>query len=115
MTALPDWMISTGDGLTAADHEALPEEVCRQIEIVDGAIFVNPSPRRAHQHLAHNLVTALKSAAGPEGTAVGNVDLRLRDTSWTPMTRTYALVGLDTGRLDVKEPVRLNVDLDELR
>jgi Uma2 family endonuclease len=188
MTALPDWMISTGDGLTAADYEALPEEVCRQIEIVDGAIFVSPSPRRAHQHLAHNLVTALKSAAGPEGTAVGDVDLRLRDVPllnrrpdvvvydaslpddavlrpehcllvieimsqgsmtldridkpgeyaasgithfWRiesddqkinvfryqldPMTRTYALVGLDTGRLDVKEPVRLNVDLDELR
>jgi Uma2 family endonuclease len=181
-------MISTGDGLTAADYEALPEEVCRQVEIVDGAVFVGPSPRRAHQRIARRLANALETAALDRIAVEVDVDLRLRDVPllnrrpdvvvydaslpddavlrpehcllvieimsqgsitldridkpgeyaasgithfWRiesddqkinvfryqldPMTRTYALVGLDTGRLDVKEPVRLNVDLDELR
>jgi hypothetical protein len=78
MTALPDWMVRSGEGLTVADYEALPEEVCRQIEIVDGAVVVSPSPRRAHQHMAHNLVAVLKEVARPDHTTVGDVDLRLR-------------------------------------
>lgn len=76
MTALPEWMIG---GLTAADYDALPEEVCRQIEVVDGAIFVSPSPRRSHQLVVHELVSALKSACGPRFRVVSDVDLRLRD------------------------------------
>lgn len=79
MTALSDWIVHARDRLTVADYEALPEEVCRQIEIVDGAVVVSPSPRRAHQHIAHNLVSALKAVTGPDYTAVGDVDLRLRD------------------------------------
>lgn len=79
MTALSDWMVHARDRLTVADYEALPEEVGRQIEIVDGAVVVGPSPRRAHQHMAHNLVSALKAVTGPGYTAVGDVDPRLRD------------------------------------
>ncbi|MGB3438512.1 MAG: Uma2 family endonuclease [Actinophytocola sp.] len=79
MAALSDWLDHTRDRLTVADYEALPEEVCRQIEIVDGAAVVSPSPRRAHQHMAHNLVAAMKATTGPDHTAVGDVDLRLRD------------------------------------
>jgi hypothetical protein len=29
------------DGLSVAQYEALPEDICRRIEIVDGAIIVN--------------------------------------------------------------------------
>ena len=47
MTALPDWM-DLPDGMSAEDYEALPEEICRRIEIVDGAIIVNAAPRRLH-------------------------------------------------------------------
>jgi Uma2 family endonuclease len=188
MTALPAWMTRSGEGLTVADYEALPEEVCRQIEIVDGAVVVSPSPRRAHQHIAHNVVAALKAAAKPAFTAVEDVDLRLRDVPllnrrpdvvvyeaslpndevlrpehcllvveimspgsvttdqidkpaeyaasgirhfWRveyddqvinvfryqldPMTRTYALVGLDKDKLSIKDPVELDLDLEGLR
>jgi Uma2 family endonuclease len=188
MTALPDWMTRSGEGLTVADYEALPEEVCRQIEIVDGAVVVSPSPRRAHQHIAHNLVAALKTATRPAFTAVEDVDLRLRDVPllnrrpdvvvyeaslpddevlrpehcllvvevmspgsvttdqidkpgeyaassirhfWRveyddqvinvfryqldPMTRTYALVGLDKGKISINDPVELDLDLEDLR
>jgi Uma2 family endonuclease len=188
MTALPDWMVRSGEGLTVADYEALPEEVSRQIEIVDGAVVVSPSPRRARQHIAHNLVAALKAITGTEHTAVGDVDLRLRDVPllnrrpdvvvydatlpddevlrpehcllvieimsegsvttdqidkpgeyaasgirhfWRiehddqvinvfryqldPMTRTYALVGLDKGKMIINDPVGLELDLETLR
>jgi hypothetical protein len=46
MTALPGWMDLPAEGLTAARYEALPEEICGRIEVVDGAIIVNPAPRR---------------------------------------------------------------------
>jgi hypothetical protein len=32
-----------------------------------------------------------------------------------PMTRTYALVGLDKGKLSIKDPVELDLDLEGLR
>lgn len=80
MTALPDWMIGSDEGLiTVADYEALPEDVCRRIEIVDGMVVLSPSPRRAHQNIAYSLVPALKAATKPEFNTVGDVDLRLRD------------------------------------
>ena len=79
MTALPDWMILSDAGLTAADYEALPEEVCRRIEIVDGAIVVNAAPRRSHQMIVRRLANELESSCGPEFTVVFDVDLRLRD------------------------------------
>lgn len=78
MTALPEWMTSPA-GLSIADYEALPEEICRQIEVVDGAVFVSPSPRRTHQLVVDALTTTLRSASRPQHRAVSDVDLRLRD------------------------------------
>ncbi|MDA3624481.1 Uma2 family endonuclease [Saccharopolyspora sp. WRP15-2] len=79
MTALPDWMALPPEGLSATEYEALPEEVCRRIEIVDGAIVVTPAPRRLHQRIARRLAGELEHAAGPELTVDTDVDLRLRD------------------------------------
>jgi Uma2 family endonuclease len=78
MTALPDWMDLPG-GLSAEDYEALPEEICRRIEIVDGAIIVSAAPRRLHQNIARRLANALEGACGPGLTVSTEVDLRLRD------------------------------------
>jgi Uma2 family endonuclease len=72
-------MVHSGDGLSAADYEALPEEVCRQIEIVDGGVVVSPSPRRAHQRIARRLANALEAAASDRIAVEIDVDLRLRD------------------------------------
>jgi hypothetical protein len=36
------------DGLSAAEYEALPEDICHRIEIVDGATVVIVAPRRQH-------------------------------------------------------------------
>ncbi len=78
MTALPDWM-DFPDGMSAEDYEALPEEICRRIEIVDGAIIVNAAPRRLHQNICRRLANALEAACGSGLTVSTDVDLRLRD------------------------------------
>ncbi|WP_376775122.1 Uma2 family endonuclease [Saccharopolyspora phatthalungensis] len=57
----------------------MPEEVCRRIEIVDGAIVVTPAPRRLHKIIARRLANELELAAGAELTVATDVDLRLRD------------------------------------
>ncbi|HEY3611895.1 MAG TPA: Uma2 family endonuclease [Pseudonocardiaceae bacterium] len=77
MTALPDWMTSHPDGLTAADYDALPEEICRRIEIVDGGVVVNVAPCRAHQHLVRHFATALGTVLNERLAVTFNVDLRL--------------------------------------
>lgn len=188
MTALPDWMVRSGEGLTVADYEALPEEVCRQIEIVDGAVLVSPSPRRTHQRIVRRLAHALEAVCADRLAVDFDVDLRLRDVPlllrrldvavyeaslpddevlrpdhcllvvevmspgsvtsdrldkpteyaasgiqhfWRveydddvinvfryqldPMTRTYALVGLDKDKLSIKDPVAVELDLETLR
>jgi Uma2 family endonuclease len=78
MTALPDWM-DLPDGMSAEDYNALPEEICRRIEIVDGAIIVNAAPRRLHEDISRRLANALEAASGPAFAVSTDVDLRLRD------------------------------------
>jgi Uma2 family endonuclease len=78
MTALPDWM-DLPNGLTAEDYDALPEEICRRIEVVDGAIIVNAAPRRRHQDICRRLANALEPGCRPALAVSMDVDLRLRD------------------------------------
>jgi Uma2 family endonuclease len=78
VTALPGWM-DLPDGLSAAEYEALPEDICRRIEIVDGAIIVNAAPRRLHQDICRRLANALEAACGTALAVSTDVDLRLRD------------------------------------
>jgi len=78
VTALPDWM-DLPDGLTVQQYEALPEEICRRIEIIDGAIIVNAAPRRLHQDICRRLANALEAACRPALAVSTDVDLRLRD------------------------------------
>ncbi len=77
-TALPGWM-DLPDGLSAAEYEALPEDICRRIEIVDGAIIVHATRRRLHQDICRRLANALETACGSALAVSTDVDLRLRD------------------------------------
>ncbi|MEV0051765.1 Uma2 family endonuclease [Saccharopolyspora shandongensis] len=77
--ALPDWMVLPPGGLSAEEYEALPEEVCRRIEIVDGAIVVNPAPNRLHQRIVRHLAGELETSVGPELNVTTGVSLRLSD------------------------------------
>lgn len=67
------------DGLGTAEYEALPEDICRRIEIVDGAIVVNAAPRRQHQDICRRLANALETACETAFAVSTDVDLRLRD------------------------------------
>jgi Uma2 family endonuclease len=78
MTALPDWM-DLPNGLGAEEYKALPEDICRRIEIVDGAIIVNAAPRRLHQDISRRLANILETACKPALAVSTDVDLRLRD------------------------------------
>ncbi|MEU6642053.1 Uma2 family endonuclease [Saccharomonospora sp. NPDC046836] len=95
MTALPDWMVLPPGGLTVEDYQELPEEICRHIEIVDGAIVVNPAPRRPHQTIIRRLSYALEAACGPHWAVDFDVDLRLRDVPL--LNRRPDLVVYDSG------------------
>ena len=79
VTALRDWKQSYPIPMTAADYDALPEEDSRNIEVVDGAVILSPSPRRSHQHVARHLAHALEGAVGRHLAVEMDVDLRLRD------------------------------------
>lgn len=76
MSAVPDWMV---DGLTAEEYDDLPEETCRTIEVIDGAVAVSPAPSRWHQDIARRLANAIEAACGPEMRVTIDVDLRLAD------------------------------------
>jgi Uma2 family endonuclease len=78
VTVLPGWM-DLPDGLSAEEYDALPEDICRRIEIVDGAIIVNAAPRRLHQDIRRRLASALEAACRPALAVSTDVDLRLRD------------------------------------
>lgn len=76
MTALPVWMT---EQITAEAYEALSEEVCQSIEVVDGAIVVSPAPTRRHQDITRRLANALEHACPPHLRVSIDVDLRLTD------------------------------------
>ena len=49
--------------LTLDTYMDLPEDVCKQIEVVDGWIVRCERPRHSHQAIQHNMVAALREAA----------------------------------------------------
>jgi Uma2 family endonuclease len=91
MTALPadSWLLSLRpqlDPVTVAEYEALPEEICRAIEVVDGYVIFCESPSREHQRAGRRLAQLIEKysrAAGGHGYGClevdTDVDLRLQD------------------------------------
>ncbi|WP_436492017.1 Uma2 family endonuclease [Actinokineospora sp. HUAS TT18] len=65
-------------GLSSADYEALPEDVCRRAEVIDGRMLVSPAPTRGHQTIMRRMANALERACGDRAVTC-NADLRLRD------------------------------------
>ncbi|XVQ84040.1 Uma2 family endonuclease [Microbispora siamensis] len=91
MSALPDgsWLLSIRPQpapVTAEEYDALPEEIGKAIEIVDGYVVYRAAPTPDHQTADRRLANLLERYAraamskGHECLTVNNdVDLRLRD------------------------------------
>lgn len=72
--------------VTAEDYEALPEDIAKAIEIVDGYVVYSEAPTPDHQTAGRRLANALEAHARsamdrghPCLTVNSDVDLRLRD------------------------------------
>ena len=79
MTALPDWMDLPPGGLSAEEYEALPEDISRRIEIVDGAIIVECRPAPPSSRYRPPPRKCPGSGVRPGLAVSTDVDLRLRD------------------------------------
>jgi Uma2 family endonuclease len=74
--------------ITLDVYDQLPEDVCEQIEVVDGWMVRCGSPTFSHQTIAHNFVSSLrdavKSADRKEGSChkvAGDYDVLISETS----------------------------------
>ncbi|MEU8118570.1 Uma2 family endonuclease [Spirillospora sp. NPDC049024] len=68
---LPAWATDPYSLLvTEEEYEALPAEVCRSIEVVDGAVVVCASPSPRHQRILRNLTRALVDARPSGGPCI---------------------------------------------
>lgn len=67
--------------ITAAEYEALPEDICRTIEVVDGHIVKCETPSRLHNRVVRRLATVLELARKPEPCLMveTDVDVRISD------------------------------------
>ncbi|MEQ4717581.1 Uma2 family endonuclease [Nonomuraea sp. B19D2] len=64
--------------ITEEEYEALPEDVARSVEVVDGRVIFCESPTPEHQRVSLNLAWALKSArpAAPCLDVLQDTDMR---------------------------------------
>ncbi|SEN64342.1 Uma2 family endonuclease [Nonomuraea pusilla] len=88
MTALPEdsWLLNIRPQpalVTAEEYEALPEEIARAIEIVDGYLAYRAAPTPDHQTAGRRLANLLErharaAMAAGHGCLTVNIDLDLR-------------------------------------
>ncbi|MEY9859131.1 Uma2 family endonuclease [Catenulispora sp. GAS73] len=65
--------------ISAEQYDAMPEELCRNIEIVDGMVHVSPTPTPFHNDVSRRIANVIEAAGGPAWRTTEDVDLRLRD------------------------------------
>ena len=71
---------------TYEDYLAIPEDSSRRYEIVDGELFVTPTPRFRHQEVVANLIATLRTLARAHGVGKvvgGPITVRLHDDTIT--------------------------------
>lgn len=94
MTALPsDWLFPPPGGWTLAGVEALPEG-CR-VEVLDGALIVNPSPLPIHQRITRRLAAALESQLPVEWQLEIDIDVMLADDPLDYLSPDIVVFGAD--------------------
>ncbi|MEO3823163.1 Uma2 family endonuclease [Actinomadura sp. B10D3] len=56
--------------ITEEEYDALPADVCKSIEVVDGAVIICASPSPRHQRILRNLSRALQDARPSDGPCI---------------------------------------------
>ena len=78
MTALEsEWLSPPPGGWTLADVQALPEN--SRVEVIDGALIVNPSPLPIHQRIVRRLAARLEPQLPPSWQLETGVDVMLSE------------------------------------
>jgi Uma2 family endonuclease len=78
MTALQgEWLSPPPGGWTLADVRALPEK--SRVEVIDGALIVNPSPLPVHQRVVRRLAAELESQLPAAWQLETDVDVMLSE------------------------------------
>jgi Uma2 family endonuclease len=80
MATPPTWIEGFPAQITAEEYEALPEEFCQTIEVVDGHIVKCESPSRLHNRVALNLAVSFKENRKPEPCLMVDTDIDMRIT-----------------------------------
>lgn len=82
-TALPHWMYPPREsGWEADDLDRLPPDAPRHIELLDGALIFNMSPRRSwHDRVIRRLTAALEAAAPSGWTVEAQMTVKLNRRS----------------------------------
>lgn len=73
-----EWYRGIPDQITAQEYEALPEDFCRTIEVIDGHIVKCESPSRLHNRVARRLAAALETGRTPEPYPMVDTDVDIR-------------------------------------
>jgi Uma2 family endonuclease len=71
----PGWYDEFPEIVTEEQYEALPEEVCRTIEVVHGRIIRCESPTPRHNLIARRLAAVLEDARDPEPCLMVGLDI----------------------------------------
>jgi Uma2 family endonuclease len=77
------WTRTRGRDWTWADLQEIPDDGHRY-EIIDGSLYVSPSPSRAHQIAAGRVRDVLLAAAPADVEVVGTVDIELDRSVFEP-------------------------------
>ncbi len=76
-----DWYRWIPEQITAQEYEALPEDFCRTIEVIDGHIVKCESASRLHNRVGRRLASVLEEGRKPEPCLMveTDVDVRISD------------------------------------
>jgi Uma2 family endonuclease len=76
-TAQSEWLSPPPGGWTLADVQALPENA--RVEVIDGALIVNPRPLPVHQRLVRRLAAQLEPQLPADWQLETDVDVMLSE------------------------------------
>jgi Uma2 family endonuclease len=94
MTALQsEWLSPPPGGWTLADVRALPER--SRVEVIDGALIVNPSPLPVHQRVVRRLAAALEPQLPAPWQLETDVDVMLSEDPLDYLSPDIVVFGAD--------------------